>query len=105
MITDGTGTTLRVNQLEVTDETGGIQNWVLQWQNTQVLRKRGFDADSIQPSGPAIKWRPQFIEVVDYGKLALTRGPYPVTTPTADRREIEGWGTFNSVWRLHDDGE
>jgi len=50
LITYGTGTTLRVNQLEVTDETGGIQNWVLQWQTTQMLRKRGFAPDSIQPA-------------------------------------------------------
>lgn len=49
MITYGTGTTLRVDRLEVTDETGGIQNWVMQWQNTQMLRKRGFAPDSVQP--------------------------------------------------------
>jgi len=58
-----------------------------------------------EPGGPAIKWRPQFVEVLEDGKLALTRGPYRVTTPTADGREIVGWGTFSSVWRLNQDGE
>lgn len=58
-----------------------------------------------EPDGPRIKWRPQFVEVLEDGRLALTRGPYRITTPTPDGREIEGWGTFNSVWRLNDEGE
>jgi len=57
--------------LEVTDEAGGIQNWVLQWQNTQVLRRRGFDADSIQPgerltvSGSPERHEPQRLWITD----------------------------------------
>lgn len=57
--------------VEVTDEAGGIQNWVLQWQNTQVLRKRGFDADSIQPgdrltvSGSPERHEPQRLWITD----------------------------------------
>jgi len=58
-----------------------------------------------EPNGPAIIWRPQFVEVLEDGRLALTGGPYRVTTPTTDGREIEGWGTFNSVWRLTDEGQ
>jgi ketosteroid isomerase-like protein len=38
--------------------------------------------------GPLIKWRPQFVEVLESGDLALTRGPYRII-----------------VWRLNDDGE
>ncbi len=55
--------------------------------------------------GPSIKWRPQFVEVLEDGKLALTRGPYRMTTHDEQGLETEHWGTFNSVWRLHEDGE
>jgi len=55
--------------------------------------------------GPIIKWRPRFVEVLEDGKLALTRGPYRMITTDDEGIEIERWGTFNSVWRLHEDGE
>jgi ketosteroid isomerase-like protein len=55
--------------------------------------------------GPSIKWRPQITEVLESGKLALSRGPYHVTGTDSDGNAIENWGTFNSVWRLSDDGE
>ena len=55
--------------------------------------------------GPSIKWRPQFIEVLEDGKLALTRGPYRMTATDEDGKQTEYWGTFNSVWRLGDDGQ
>lgn len=55
--------------------------------------------------GPLIKWRPQFIEVLENGKLALTRGPYKMITRDEKGNLTEHWGTFNSVWRLHDDGQ
>ncbi len=55
--------------------------------------------------GPLIKWRPRFVEVLEDGKLALTRGPYRMTTRDEQGIETERWGTFNSVWRLHADGE
>jgi len=55
--------------------------------------------------GPAIKWRPRFVEVLEDGKLALTRGPYRMITRDEQGIETERWGTFNSVWRLHEDGE
>ena len=54
--------------------------------------------------GPAIKWRPQFVEVLEDGDLALSRGPYRLIVTHQDGNETEHWGTFNSVWRLHDDG-
>ena len=54
--------------------------------------------------GPAIKWRPQFVEVLDDGALALTRGPYRMIARDAEDNLVEGWGTFNSVWRLQEDG-
>lgn len=53
---------------------------------------------------PSIKWRPQIVEVLEGGKLALSRGPYRVTASDADGNAVEQWGTFNSIWRLHDDG-
>ncbi|NIP17482.1 MAG: DUF4440 domain-containing protein [Xanthomonadales bacterium] len=57
------------------------------------------------PEGPQIKWRPRFVEVLAGGELAMTRGPYRLTTVDDDGGRVESWGTFNSVWRLHPDGE
>ena len=54
--------------------------------------------------GPAIKWRPQFVEVLEDGELALTRGPYRMIARDAEDKQVEGWGTFNSVWRRQKDG-
>jgi ketosteroid isomerase-like protein len=53
---------------------------------------------------PAIKWRPQVVEVLEDGKLALSRGPYISTSSDEEGNKVIGWGTFNSVWRRHDDG-
>jgi len=55
--------------------------------------------------GPAIKWRPQFVEVLKDGTLALTRGPYRMIVKDPEGNEVEHWGTFNSVWRKHEDGD
>jgi ketosteroid isomerase-like protein len=55
--------------------------------------------------GPSIKWRPQFVEVLEDGRLALTRGPYRVASLAEDGAIVERWGTFNSVWRLNADGK
>ncbi len=55
--------------------------------------------------GPSLKWRPQFVEVLGSGDLALTRGPYWLKSKTADGQPVEQWGTFNSVWRKDDAGE
>ena len=52
---------------------------------------------------PKIMWRPQFIEVVEDGTLALSRGPYRMITVNADGVATEHWGTFNSVWRKQSD--
>jgi ketosteroid isomerase-like protein len=54
--------------------------------------------------GPAIKWRPQFVEVLEDSTLALTRGPYRMITTDDQGVQTEHWGTFNSVWRLQTDG-
>ena len=55
--------------------------------------------------GPTIKWRPQIIEVLADGKLALSRGPYRALSTFPNGDVVEQWGTFNSIWRLNDDGE
>ncbi len=57
-----------------------------------------------KPEFPTIKWRPQIVEVLDDGKLALSRGLYISTAANADGETVESWGTFNSIWRLNDDG-
>jgi ketosteroid isomerase-like protein len=58
----------------------------------------------IPADAPRIKWRPQFVEVLEDGSLALTRGPYRYTTKDEAGEELVFWGTFNSVWRKQDDG-
>jgi ketosteroid isomerase-like protein len=58
----------------------------------------------LSDGGPAIKWRPQIIEVLEDGTLALSRGPYRMITKDENGEQTEHWGTFNSVWRLNDDG-
>ncbi len=55
--------------------------------------------------GPAIKWRPRYVEVLQDGRLALTRGPYRLIARDPDGNPVEQWGTFNSIWRLASDGE
>jgi ketosteroid isomerase-like protein len=55
--------------------------------------------------GPLIKWRPQFVEVLEDGNLALTRGPYRMIVKGDDGNTTETWGTFNSVWRRQAGGE
>ncbi len=55
--------------------------------------------------GPAIMWRPRFVEVLQDGRLALTRGPYRMITRNPDGELVERWGTFNSIWRKNADGE
>jgi uncharacterized protein (TIGR02246 family) len=54
---------------------------------------------------PSIKWRPQYIEVLESADLALSRGPYRVLNRNEQGEIVEAWGTFNSVWRLNADGE
>jgi ketosteroid isomerase-like protein len=58
-----------------------------------------------QDDGPVIRWRPRFVEVLEDGKLALSRGPYRTRARNADGTIVEQWGTFNSIWRLNADGE
>ena len=50
-------------------------------------------------NGPAIRWRPQFVEVTDDGSLAISRGPYRTRTIGEDGEIRESWGHFISTWR------
>lgn len=73
--------------------------------------RRGVDAVAeswqvfFNEGGPTITWRPQIIEVLANGKLALSRGPYHTVSKDAEGNDVHGWGTFNSIWRLNDDGQ
>ena len=49
------------------------------------------------PAAP-FSWAPEFVEVLDSGKLAMSSGP--VRDPSGKRV-----GTFNSVWRREPNGE
>lgn len=77
--------------------------------NAAVLRGNEAIADAwatfFVEDSPQIKWRPQFVEVLESGDLALTRGPYRIIDKNDQGEKTEGWGTFNSVWRLTADGE
>jgi len=55
--------------------------------------------------GPAIKWRPRFVEVREDGELALTRGPYRIRARDPDGNPVERWGTFNSIWQKNGHGD
>ena len=52
-----------------------------------------------EPDGPRIAWRPQVVEVLESGDLALSRGPYRLQTIGESGETVESWGTFNSIWR------
>lgn len=54
--------------------------------------------------GPRIRWRPEFVEVLDNGEYAFSRGPYRIVTIDENGVSSEMWGTFNSVWRRNPDG-
>ena len=54
--------------------------------------------------GPSIRWRPRYVEVLEDGTLALSRGVYEYVAIAEDGTEARTYGTFNSIWRLHEDG-
>jgi ketosteroid isomerase-like protein len=54
--------------------------------------------------GPKIVWRPQIVEVLHDGSLALSRGVYRMTVTSETGKRTDHWGTFNSIWRRQDDG-
>jgi len=57
------------------------------------------------PDATRLAWRPRFVEVLENGQLALSRGPYRLITTDEAGQRTEAWGTFNSVWRLNADGQ
>jgi ketosteroid isomerase-like protein len=54
--------------------------------------------------GPAIRWRPKYVEVLEDGKLAFSVGVYEASGKDAEGNETKSYGSFHSTWRLHDDG-
>lgn len=62
-------------------------------------------APFFEEGGPSIKWRPRFVEVLESGDLALSRGPYRIETSADDGSRTVAWGTFNSVWRRNEQGQ
>jgi ketosteroid isomerase-like protein len=67
-----------------------------------VLRGRKAVAEGWRPlfegKTAPFSWQPETVEVLDSGRLALSRGP--VFDPAGKRT-----GTFTSTWRLEPDGE
>jgi ketosteroid isomerase-like protein len=62
-------------------------------------------AGFFKTDGPRIRWRPLIVEVVANGTLAISRGPYRMTTIDENGDPVQVWGTFNSTWRLNAQGE
>jgi ketosteroid isomerase-like protein len=62
-------------------------------------------AGFLSADGPEIRWRPQYVEVTDDGKLALSRGPFRVRAIGEDGELRETWGHFNSTWRRNAEGD
>ncbi len=62
-------------------------------------------APFLAEGGPQIKWRPLHVEVLENGRLAFSRGLYRVTARNDDGTDSVSWGSFNSTWRLNEDGE
>ena len=62
-------------------------------------------AGYFQADGPKMRWRPAIVEVVAKGSLAISRGPYRLTRISENGETTHTWGTFNSTWRLNEDGE
>ncbi len=58
-----------------------------------------------QENGPELIWRPQFIEILKSGDLALSRGPYRMRSRDETGDIVEEWGTYNSVWQKNEQGE
>ena len=67
-----------------------------------VLRGREAVAEGWKPlfdgDEAPFSWEPERVEVIDAGTLAISTGP----VRNSDGERI---GTFNSTWRLEDDGE
>ncbi len=53
---------------------------------------------------PLLVWRPEIVEVLDSGILALSRGPYRLQVSDADGKLSEEWGTYNSIWLKQPNG-
>lgn len=57
-----------------------------------------------EPGGPAIRWAPDSVEVLGTGDLAMSQGPYELTSTGEDGKTVLQTGRFMSVWRLGEDG-
>lgn len=53
---------------------------------------------------PFLTWRPDIVEVLETGTLALSRGPYRLQATDPDGNVTEEWGTYNSIWQKQADG-
>lgn len=53
---------------------------------------------------PLLVWRPEIVEVLDSGILALSRGPYRLQVSDANGKLTEEWGTYNSIWLKQPNG-
>ena len=62
-------------------------------------------ANFFKPDGPLMRWRPMIVEIVAGGTLAISRGPYRLTVLGEDGETVQTWGTFNSTWRLDQEGQ
>ena len=53
---------------------------------------------------PRLIWRPETVEILADGALALSRGPYLLVIRNAEGSLVENWGYYNSIWRRNGEG-
>lgn len=75
---------------------------------TGVVRGRDEIVSAWQPlfekDRPLLVWRPEIVEVLESGLMALSRGPYRLQIINADGETTFEWGTYNSIWLRQPDG-
>ena len=58
----------------------------------------------LTPGGDDIIWRPEIVEILPSAELALSRGPYRITSTDDQGETHEIWGHYISTWRRSPDG-
>jgi ketosteroid isomerase-like protein len=58
----------------------------------------------LSPDGPTIRWRPAVVEVSSDGNLAISRGPFRITSIDESGATQYSWGHFMSTWRRNSEG-
>lgn len=58
-----------------------------------------------EPDYPQLIWRPETVDVLAEGRMALSRGPYLLTVRDSQGALREHWGYYHSIWRRSSDDQ